>query len=69
MYHVTHHTLDRLQAGTDPLIMIALCNRANHDTFALWFLSFFFFISSPNLSRRRLDIYHTSTHGEALVRI
>jgi len=34
---------------------------------------FFFFIyllfSSPNLSGRRLDVYHTSTHGVALVRI
>ena len=28
-----------------------------------------FFISSPNLSRRRLDVYHTSRHGVALVRI
>jgi len=28
-----------------------------------------FFLSSPNLNRRRLDIYHTSTHGVALVRI
>ena len=27
------------------------------------------FFSSPNLSRRRLDVYHTSTHGVALVRI
>jgi len=27
------------------------------------------FLSSPNLSGRRLDIYHTSTHGVALVRI
>ena len=26
-----------------------------------------FFISSPNLSGRRLDVYHTSTHGVALV--
>jgi len=33
-----------------------------------FFLSFFFY-SSPNLSRRRLDVYHTSTHGVALVRI
>jgi len=32
-------------------------------------VSFFFFISSPNLSGRRLDVYHTSTHGVALVRI
>ena len=32
-----------------------------------FFLSSFF--SSPNLSRRRLDVCHTSTHGVALVRI
>jgi len=51
-------------------------------TFSLWppcvadadiiFLSrffLFFFYSSPNLSGRRLDVYHTSTHGAALVRI
>jgi len=54
------------------VIMVALCNRADHYIFVLWFvlllLSFFFF-SSPNLSRRRLDVYHTSTHGVALVRI
>ena len=35
--------------------------------FVLLLSSFFF--SSPNLSRRRLDVYHTSTHGVALVRI
>ena len=35
----------------------------------LFFLFFFFFISSPNLSRRNLDVCHTSTHGVALVRI
>ena len=27
------------------------------------------FFSSPNLGGRRLDVYHTSTHGMALVRI
>jgi len=32
-------------------------------------LSIFFFFSSPNLSRRRLDVYYTSTHGVALVQI
>ena len=38
--------------------------------FILWFLLLsFFFFSSPNLSGRRLDVYHTSTHGVALVRI
>jgi len=31
-----------------------------------FYLSFF---SSPNLRRRRLDVYHTSTHGVILVRI
>jgi len=41
------------------LIMVALCNRVCD----------FFFFSSPNLSGRRLDVYHTSTHGVALVRI
>ena len=30
---------------------------------------FFFLFSSPILSRRRLDVYHTSTHDVALVRI
>jgi len=35
----------------------------------LYLLSIVFFISSPNLSRRRLDVYHTSTRGVALVRI
>jgi len=52
------------------IFMVALCNRADHYIFALWFLSFFLlFFSSPNLSGRRLDVYHTSTHGVALVRI
>jgi len=34
-------------------------------------LSFFLHscFSSPNLSGRRLDVYHSSTHGVALVRI
>jgi len=32
----------------------------------VFFLSFF---SSPNLSRRTLHVYHTSTHDVALVRI
>jgi len=51
------------------IIMAALRSRCGHYIFALWFLSVFFFYSSPNLSGRRLDVYHTSTHGVALVRI
>ena len=44
-------------------------NRAGHYIFVLWFLPSSSFISSPNLSGCRLDVYHTSTHGVALVRI
>jgi len=53
--------------------MAATWNRAGHYIFILWFLlSIFyllsFFFSSLILSRRRLDVYHTSTHGVTLVR-
>ena len=60
---------------TNRLVMVALCNRADHYIFILFLLSFFFFLlsscffSSPNLSGRRLDVYHTTAHGVALVRI
>ena len=37
---------------------------------SFYLLSIFFFLFfSPNLSGHRLDVYHTSTHGVALVRI
>jgi len=50
--------------------MAALWNRAGHYTFCLVASSIFFYLfSSPNLSGRRVDVYHTSTHGVALVRI
>jgi len=49
-------------------IMAALCNRG-----PLYFcpvISFYLSsFSSPNLSGRRLDVYHTLTHGVVLVRI
>ena len=53
------------------LIMAALRSRCGHYIFALWFLSsiYLLFYSSPYLSGNRLDVYHTSTHGVALVRI
>jgi len=56
------------EADADIIFMVALCNRADHYIFILFLLSSFF-ISSPNLSGRRLDVYHASTHGVALVRI
>jgi len=47
------------------LFMAALCNRAGHIYFhPVVSYSFFFFLSffsSPNLSGRRLDVYHTYT--------
>jgi len=51
-------------------VMAALWNRAGHYILVLWFLlsSFFFFLLAYS-HRRRLDVYHTSTHGVALVRI
>jgi len=52
------------------LFMAALCNRQAIIFLPCGFyLSFIlsFFFSSPNLSDRRLDLYHTSTHGVALV--
>ena len=54
--------------------MAALRSRCGHHILQLWLLfsfsSFFLVISSPNLSGRRLDVYHTSSiHGLALVRI
>jgi len=51
--------------------MAALCNRApaGHYIFALWFLLSFFLSFFLPISRPTLDVYHTSTHGVALVRI
>jgi len=52
------------------LLMAALHSICGHYIFALWCLSFYLSIfSSPNLSGRRFDVYHTSTYGVALVRI
>jgi len=55
---------------TGNFFMAALCNRAGLAVY-IFILSFVLlsFFSSPNLSGRRLDVCHTSTHGVALVRI
>ena len=58
------------RVGEILLFMVALCNRADPLYFHLVSSFFFFlFFSSPNLSGRRLDVYHTLAHGVALVRI
>jgi len=46
------------------LILDAPWNRAGHYIFLLFLLSSFFLFSWPNLSGRRLDVCHTSTHLE-----
>ena len=55
------------------LITAALWNRAGHYIFVLLFLLLFFllafFFSSPILSSRKLDVYHTFTRDVALMRI
>jgi len=59
-----------LVLGLCLVIMVALWNRADHYIFMLWFvllLLLLLLFFSPNLSGRRLDVYHTSTHGVALV--
>jgi len=59
--------------STSHFIMAALRSRCGHYIFAAVFLlssSFFLsFFPSPILSRRRLDVYRTSTRGVALERI
>ena len=54
----------------------AALNRGRHlysagrpSRWALAHILVLFFLSSPNLSGRRVDLYHTSTPGVALVRI
>ena len=52
--------------------MAALWSRCGHYILQLWFLYFFpsfFFFTSPILSSRIMDVYHTSTHDVALVQI
>ena len=48
--------------------MAALCSRCGHYIFVLWLLSSLFILFSlPNLSGRRLDVYHTYARDVALV--
>ena len=53
------------------VFMAVLCNRGAIIFLPCSFFPFIYlsFFSSPNLSGRRLDVYHTSTHGVALVLI
>ena len=72
-FYQQYTALECISRWREPeIIMAALWNRTGHYIFALWFLSFFFFFylfSSPNLSGRTMDVYHTSTHDVVIVRI
>ena len=63
--------IPRMCCAVSIIIMAALRSRCGHYIFVLWFLflSSSNFFSSPNLSGHWVDVYHTSTHGVALVRI
>jgi len=57
---------------THVLVMAALYGIGQAIIFSccgFYLLSIFYLFSSPNLSGRRLDVHHTSTHGVALVQI
>ena len=73
-HHVIIQTFFKIKlcSFTGAVIMAALCSRGAIIILpcSFFLLSIFYlFLSSPNLSGRRLEICHTSTHGMALVRI
>ena len=49
--------------------IMAVHSNGHAITFLPRACSFFYLFSSPNLNGRRLDVYHTLTHGVAAVRI
>ena len=53
----------RLISNVTKIIMATLCNRAGHYILPCSFYLLSSFFSLLNLSGRRLDVYHTSTHG------
>ena len=69
-YHIEHHDAVRSSVARIKdsfwFFMVAVCNRETIYIFILFLLLSSFF-SSPNLSSRRLDVYHTLAHGVVLV--
>jgi len=72
IYIANCRPFERKLRGYVALFMVALWNRTDHYIFILSFVllsSFFLLFSLPNLSRRILDVCHTTTYGVALVQI
>jgi len=53
----------------DAQVPIIMCSRYGDYILTCGFFFSLSFFRSPNLSGHRVDAYHTSTHGEALVQI
>jgi len=70
LWNRADHNIFALRFLLSSFFMAALCNRGAIIFLPCdFYLSFFYLFSSPNLSGHRLDLYHNSTHGVALVRI
>jgi len=72
--HVTsRHIKNKVKSNSDPIYKDLLWPPCVADADIIFLSCGFFYLlfsfSSPILSRRRLDVYHTSTYGVALVRI
>jgi len=73
-FHVLAALLTARHCSSERQSNIAALNRGRHlystgrpSGWALAHISSSILFSSPNLSGRKLDVYHTSTHGVALV--
>ena len=68
--HDDANTFDRQMGGVQLKLLWSPYVIGQTIIFSSCFFFFFllsFFFSSPNLSSRRLDVYHTSAHGVVLV--
>ena len=74
-----HHSVLTVVSGQRPRLMLTFFGTLLWSPYVIgqtiiflpcyFYLLSIFIYSSPNLSGRRLDVYHTLTHGVALVRI
>jgi len=53
------YTVARTANRFEPSTVLWAFDTIQPSSFAMWFLSSIYLFSSPNLSGRRLDVYHT----------